>query len=288
MGGLFVLKTGAAAGMTLQIQKMLPILMHPVGARWSMGHFRPLLWTASLSNLLIACFYLCYMSEFAAAGADFLPKTFIFVLVTESTVILSYLLRSAKAKRGPSIALKEGKLPSSVVSRIVGRTVFIATGAMTLFAGRDLFFPGQILDFVPRDDILLEWTGAFIHSPPEGSPEAEEYGITSPLHAGDKFLSQLMAANFLMLCLYKFVSSFLIRYGSDGGGLVKARMIWKGQAIGDALILLLFRLFTSAATSASVDMRWYVMGIAYETFILGKFVGQNLFPVCEHDKALLL
>jgi hypothetical protein len=275
MGGLFVRKIAGAAGMTLQIQKMMPVLVHPTGARWNMGHFRPLFWTASLSNLLLACFYASYMSDLAAAGADFLPKIFISILVIESFIMLSYLLNSGKVKRGPSIALTEGKMPTSVVSRIVARTVVIVSGAMTLFAGRDLFFPGQILDFVPRDDVFLEWTGALIHSPPEGSPEAEEYGITAPLHRGDKFSSQLMAANILILCMYKFVSSFLIRYGSDGGGLVKARMIWKGQAIGSGLILLLLRLFTSAATSASVDIRWYVMGIAYETFILGKLISEG-------------
>jgi hypothetical protein len=37
----------------------------------------------------------------------------------------------------------------------------------------------------------------------------------------------------------------------------------------------LLRLFTSAATSASVDIRWYVMGIAYETFILGKLISEG-------------
>eukprot|EP00980_Cylindrotheca_fusiformis_P008563 scaffold1820_cov129-Cylindrotheca_fusiformis.AAC.4 len=268
MGGLFVIKVGGAACMSLQLQKLLPLLVHPAGAVWNMGHFRPLLWTAALSNLLLASFYASFLGDLSDAGADFLPKIFIAVLVIESCVILAYLLKAEKARRGPAIALEKGKLPSSFVSRIVARTVFIVSGAMTLFAGRDLFFPGQILDFVSRDDVFLEWTGALIHSPPEGSPEAEEYGITAPLHRGDKFSSQFMAANILLLCLYKFVSSFLVRYGSDGGGLVKSRMIWKGQAIGDALILLLFRLFTSAATSASIDMRWYVISISYETFIL--------------------
>lgn len=270
MGGLFVRKIGGAAAMTLQIQKMMPLLMHPVNARWKMGHFIPLLWTASLTNLLLAAFYASCMYDLMTADAAFLPTVFIFILVIEAMVMLFYIMTFGKAKKGPAIALKEGKTPTSIVSRIVGRTVFLVSGTMTLFAGRDLFYPGQILSFVPRDDVFLEWVGALIHSPPEGSPEAEEYGMAASLHLGDKFASQLMATNLLLLCICKFVSAYFIRYGSDGGGLVKAQMLWKGQAIGGAVILILVRLFTSAATSASIDIRWHVMAIAYETFILGK------------------
>ena len=210
------------------------------------------------------------MSDFVAAGAGALPKVMTALLVVESMVIAFYLVASRKVKRGVAVALKDGKTPKSVVSRIVARTVILVSGAVTLFAGRDLFFPGQILDFVPRDDIYLEWTGALIHSPPDGSPEAEQYGMTSPLQIGEKFVSQLMAVNLLIVSLYKFVSVFLIRYGNDGSGLAKAQMIWKGQAIGDALYILLFRLFTACAASASVDIRWHLMAIAYEAFILGK------------------
>ena len=165
--------------------------------------------------------------------------------------------------------MTDGKTPSSVVSRIVARTVALVSGAVALIAGRDLFFPGKIIGFIPRDDIYLEWTGAFIHSPPEGSPEAEDVGMMTALHVGDKFLGQLLGLNFLVLCLYKFVSSFLVRFGSDGGGEVKARMIWKAQCLGNLLVLFLFRLFTSAAGSASLDLRWHLMAMAYETFILG-------------------
>mmetsp|Transcript_2956 Transcript_2956/g.6967 ORF Transcript_2956/g.6967 Transcript_2956/m.6967 type:complete len:276 (+) Transcript_2956:441-1268(+) len=269
MGGLFVRKIAGAAGMTLQIQKMMPLLMHPVNARWKMGHFNPLLWTASVTNLLLAAFYGSCMYDLMTADAAFLPTIFIAILVIEAMVMLYYLMTFGEAKRGPAIALTQGKIPSSVVSRIVGRTVLLVSGAMTLFAARDLFYPGQIMSFIPHDDIYLEWVGALIHSPPEGSPEAEEYGMTAMLHLGDKFVSQLMAANLLLLCMYKFVSAFLIRYGSDGGGLVKSQILWKSQTIGGATILILVRLFTSAATSAGVDIRWPVMAIAYETFILG-------------------
>jgi len=269
VGGLFVRKIAGAAGMTLQIQKMMPLLMHPANARWKMGHFNPLLWTSSVTNLLLAAFYASYLEDLKSADAAYLPTIFIGILVIEALVMLFYLMTFGKAKRGPAVALKQGKLPNSIVSRIVARTVFLVSGAMTLFSGRDLFYPGYIFDFVPRDDVFLEWVGALIHSPPDGSPESEEYGMAAALHLGDKFVSQLMAANLLLLCIYKFVSAFLIRYGSDGGGMVKAQMLWKSQAIGGAMILILVRLFTSAAMSASIDIRWHVMAIAYEAFILG-------------------
>ena len=166
--------------------------------------------------------------------------------------------------------MKDGKTPKTIVSRIVARTVFVVSGALALVAGRDFFFPGRILDFVPRDDIYLEWTGAFLHSPPEGSPEAEENGLSSALYISEKFLSQLMALNLLIMCIYKFVAACLIRYGSDGSGMPKARMIWKAQTIGNGLILFLLRLFTPAAGSASLDLRWHLMALAYEAFVLGK------------------
>ncbi|CAJ1969472.1 unnamed protein product [Cylindrotheca closterium] len=269
MGSFYVRKMAGAAGMTLQIQKMMPLLIHPRNARWNMGHFIPLLWTASVTNLLLAAFYGSCIFDLMTADAAFLPTIFIGILMIEATVMLFYIMTFGQAKRGPAIALKQGKTPTSVVSRIVARTVFLVSGAQMLFAARDLFYPGLIMSYVPGDDVFLEWVGALIHSPPEGSPEEEEYGMAATLHVGDKFASQLLAANMLLLCMYKFVSAFLIRYGSDGGGLVKAQMIWKSQAIGGATNLLLVRLFTSAATSASVDIRWHVMAIAYETFILG-------------------
>ena len=271
MGGLFVRKVGGAAGLTVHMQKMIPLLMHPEGAKWKMGHFRPMLWTACLSNFFLACFYVSYMEDFVAAGASSLPQVFIALLIIESLIIAFYLLGSRDVKRGPAVALEDGKTPNSVVSRIVARTVLLVSGAIAFFAARDLFFPGQIIEFVPRDDIYLEWTGALIHSPPEGSPEAEQYGMASSLQVGEKFASQLMALNLLIGSLFKFVSAFVIKYGSDGGGLMKAQMIWKGHAIGDALLLLLFRLFTACAATASVDLRWHLIPVAYETFILGLY-----------------
>jgi hypothetical protein len=270
MGGFFVRKVGGAAGLALQLQKLMPLFLHPLDARWKMGHFRPLFWTAAISNMMLAAFYASYMADFAAAGSDSLPKLFIAVLAVESLVIVGYLFNSRKVKLGHAVALPEGKTHKSVVSRIVARTVFLVSTAIALIAGRDFFFPGEIINFVPRDDIYLEWTGAFLHSPPEGTPEAEENGMTAAFHVGDKFVSQLMGLNLLILCLYKAVAAFFIQYGSDGGGVVKARMIWKAQTIGHGLILFLFRLFSPSAASASLDLRWHLMTVAYETFILGK------------------
>jgi hypothetical protein len=268
MGGLFVRKLGGAVSLALQFQKLMPVLIHPWDARWKQGHFRPVFWTAVASNVLLSVFYAINLPDLAAAGADGLPKIFLAVLAIESIVIISYLYSSRKVKKGPAIAMTEGRTPSSCPSRIVARTTLLCSGAVALIAGRDLFFPGEILDFIPRDDIYLEWTNAFLHSPPEGTIEADENGILADLYVGDKFLSQFMALNFLLLAMFKLVAGFAIRYGSDGGGLVSARMIWKAQFLGNGLILFLFRLFTQAATSASFDVRVHLMVMAYETFIL--------------------
>lgn len=272
MGGLFIRKVGGAAVLVVQSQKLLPLLFHPTGAMWNKGHFRPLLITAAISNFMLAAFYGMYMEDFAAANAEMLPLVFIGALVFETIVITYYLATQKKATtRARSVAMPEGKTPKSVVSRILTRTVLIVSGFQALIAARDLFFPGYILHFIPRDDIYLEWTGAFLHSPPEGSEEAQDQAMTSSLYIGDLYLSQLMALNILILCMYKFVSALFIRCGRDGSGLVKSKMIWKCQVFGNILNLLLFRLFAPAALSASLDLRWHLMAFAYETVILGEY-----------------
>jgi hypothetical protein len=271
MGGLFVRKLGGAVALAVHTQKLLPLLFHPSGAKWNMGHFRPLLRTATIGNIFIAALYGLYMEDFAAAGADALPKLFISALLLEAVVVMYYLFTQKTTKTAPSVAMPTGKTPTSVTSRIVTRTVFIVSSFLTLIAARDLFFPGMILDFIPRDDIYLEWTGAFLHSPPEDSIEAYDQAMEAPLHVGDKFLSQMLALHILILCMYKFVTAFFIRYGHDGSGDIKCRMIWKVQAFGDALVVLLFRLFAPAALSASLDLRWHLMAFGYEMFILGMY-----------------
>jgi hypothetical protein len=271
MGGLFLRKVGGAASMAVQLQKLVPLLFHPLSSQWRRGHFKPLFATAVLGNLALIAFYGIYITEeLAAMGADGLPKLFVGVLLFETVVMLGYLTTSSYTK-GPAVALQDGKTPNSIVSRIVARTNFLVTGLIFVIAGRDLFLPGTILHFIPRDDIYLEWTGAFLHSPPEGSLEAEANGVDREFFVGEKYLSQFLALNMLIGCLYKFVGAFVIRYRNDGGGLIQTKMIWKSQAIGNAAILYLFRLFSPAAITASLDFRWHLMLLAYETLILGLY-----------------
>ena len=78
-----------------------------------------------------------------------------------------------------------------------------------------------------------------------------------------------MALQLMLNCLYKFTTSLFIKHGSAGRGQVQARMIWQVQACGNLLLLFIMRLFASAANSASLDLRWHLMALAYETFILG-------------------
>jgi hypothetical protein len=276
MGGFFVRKVAGAAAMAVHLHKLLPMLVHPTNAQWTMGHFRPLLWTSVFANVAVAAFYGSYMDELQAHRADALPKLIMGLMAVETLAILLYLFTSRKFQRGPAVVMKEGKTPSSVTSRIVTRTVLIVSVVITVVAGRDLLAPGTILPFVPRDDIYLEWTGSLLHSPPDGTPESIDHGLEAPLHVGDRFVSQFLALHVLVLCLYKYVSA-LVRYGSDGRGEVQCKMMWRVSAIGNALVLFVFRLFTPAAASASLDLRWHLMLLGYETFILGtlRWVGSK-------------
>lgn len=271
MGGLFIRKIGGAAAATVHLQKLAPLLFHPHGAQWAAGHFRPLYWMAIFANVALAAFYACYADDMAAAGADGMAKFNLAVLAVESLVLVYYLFTQKQSStRAPAIAMPEGKTPDSVTSRIVTRTVAVAGSVMSLVLLRDLFFPGFILDFIPRDDIYLEWTNAFMHSPPPGSEEMDDQGLEAVLFVGDKFASQFMALNMLILSAYKFMTAFGIKYGSDGSGSVKCKMIWKVQCAGDLFVLLLMRIFSAAALSASLDLRWHLMLMGYEAFILGK------------------
>jgi len=274
MGGFFVRKVAGAASLAVHLQKLVPLLVQFGGTRWNRGHYRPLLVTSVIANLCLAAFYASYMGDFVAAGAQQLPMVAIGLLLVESSVFAYYLvahLSPSKVEKGPAVAMTEGRTPDSVPSRIVSRTILLVSSAMALIAGRDLFFPGFIFEYVPRDDIYLEWTNALVHSPPPGSPEDADAGLEAPLHVGDKFASQYAAISVLLTCLYKYASALTVRYGSDGGGLLQAKMIWKVQAVGDAALLFVVRTFAHAARSASLDLRWHLMCIAYETFILGLY-----------------
>lgn len=172
--------------------------------------------------------------------------------------------------------------PNSIPSRIALRTVLIVSTTISLISIRDVFFAGTILPFIPRDDIYLEWTGSFFHSPPPDTVEADEYGLESPLYSGDKFMSQLMGMYFLLGCVWKFSSVCAWSKGNrnmestspenvDRHGVVSSKMIWKAQALGDMLILFMLRMFAPAAMSASLDLRWHLMTVAYEMVILGLY-----------------
>mmetsp|Transcript_12215 Transcript_12215/g.15972 ORF Transcript_12215/g.15972 Transcript_12215/m.15972 type:complete len:401 (+) Transcript_12215:110-1312(+) len=271
MGGFFVRKVAGAAVAGVQMQKIIPLLFHQRGAKYSMGHFQPLLVTSILANLASMTFLACKWDDLSAAsGANELPFYWIAVMAVESVVLLYYAL-TAKTKRGPAVAMKDGKTPSSSPSRILSRTVWIVTSFTAAFAIRDLFFPGVIMEWIPLDDIYLEWTNAFRHSPPEGSPEAMDHGLEAPLFAGDKFISQYAALHVLLCSLFKMYSAGGIRYGADGRGEIQAKMFWTVQLIANSMYLFVFRLFASAATTASLDLRYYLMVLAYETFILALF-----------------
>jgi hypothetical protein len=271
MGGFFVRKLCGAATMAVHLHKLLPLLFHPANAQWNRGHFRPLLATSVVANLSLATIYALYMEDFSVAGAELIPASIMGLLVFETVVMLSYLIRRTKTERGPAVVIPAGKTHKSVVSRIMARTVLVVSGVTALIAGRDVFMAGTVIPFIPRDDIYLEWTGAFLHSPPEGSAEAAEHGLDAPFYVGDKFMSQLCGVSILALCLYKFVASCIIQYGADGSGQIKSKMFWRTSALGGAIVLFTFRLFHAPALSASLDIRWHLMSLTYEVFILGLF-----------------
>jgi hypothetical protein len=271
MGGLFVRKLAGAAAVGVHAQKIIPLVAHPTGAQWAMGHYRPLLSTALAGNMALFAFYASYLSDLVSGGAETMTYGILAALGVESLVLLAYLVMTRPSKRGPAVAMPAGKTPSALTSRIVTRTVMLVSSIVGAVAARDLFFPGFVFDFFPRDDMYLEWTNAFRHSPPDGSEEELDQGLTAPLYVGDKFVSQLMAVNLLILCMYKFVTGFVIRYGSDGSGEIKCRMIWQVQALAAAFVTFIFRLFTPAAMTASLDFRWHLMCLSYETFILSTY-----------------
>jgi hypothetical protein len=269
MGGFFVRKVAGAGGCAVHLHKILPFLFHEPTAQWIHGHFRPLLYSAVVANLSLMVFYAAYHDDLSSNRAWELPLAMLATLALETLAMMHYLYTSRNTKRGPAISMPNEKTPSSPVSNIVTRTVLIVSTVMGVVAGRDLFFPGMIIPLLPRDDIYLEWTNAFFHSPPDNSPESVDQGLEAPLYVGDRFVSQLAALNILILCLYKLTASLLVRLGADCGGSPKARMIWKGSFLGDAFLLFTVRCFVHAATSASLNLKWHLIFLSYEAFILG-------------------
>ncbi len=273
MGGFFVRKLAGAAALAFHLQKLLPLIYQPSNVHWGLGHFTPMLVTSVLGNMAVAAFYVSHLDDLKNADAGSIGFAIIATLVLESVVIggfiLTLLLR--KPVKLKAQKLPPGKRPSSMVSNIVTRTICIVSGLTTLIAGRDFFFPGHELQFPPYDDIYLEWTGAFIHSPPPNTVEEEEHGLEAPLHIGDKFMSRLGALYILIICFQKFTAAVLIRVGKDNSGATKCKLFWKVQAIANGLVLFTLRVFASAAKSASLDFRWHIMSLGYELFILALY-----------------
>ena len=178
MGGLFVRKVGGAAALAFHTQKIAPLVFQPANAHWSAGHFTPVLLTGVVGNLAVVALYVIYLDDLKGADAGEMGLLICALLVVEAIVLLGYALTSRRLAKKSKVSrtIPEGKTSSSIVSKIVFRTVGIVSGFVGLIAARDLFFPGHIL-FIPRDDIYLEWTGALIHSPPPGSVESDEQGL---------------------------------------------------------------------------------------------------------------
>ncbi|KAL9189886.1 hypothetical protein ACHAXT_009561 [Thalassiosira profunda] len=299
MGGLYVRKMAGVAGMAYHAAKLLPIVFQNTpqydamakngrwtGASWSAGHYDPLLALGMIGDVCVTLFYLARVDDLKNAGATGVVMALILASFVEALVLGLYLLnrrmksKPAKVTKRTSAAgggYDPAEDPNSLPSRIVARTVLIVSSLMALVSLRDLLLPGTILSFIPRDDIYLEWTGAFLHSPPPDTVEADEQGLEAPLFAGDKFVSQLLGLYLSLCCLFKFMSAWGWSKGNrsmgtvqsvDRSGVVSSKMMWKAHALGDAMMLGMLRLFTPAAKTASLDLRWHLMLVAYEAFIL--------------------
>jgi len=293
MGGLFVRKMAGVAGLAFHTTKIWPIVFQSslqvdhqtkrwTGSSWGAGHFDLLLIVGLLGDLCVSVFYLTRLEELKDANAQGLAMAYILASSVEAFIFGLYVFgrkMGARTKRTTPQRTESSQAhdPSSLPSRIVARTVLIVSSAIGLIAARDVFFPGRILPYIPRDDIYLEWTGAFLHSPPPDTIEADQHGLEALLFAGDKFAAQLLGTYLLLGCACKFASAWAWSKGgrrmggiehAEGSGVVASKMIWKAQALGDMLILGMLRMFTPAAKSASLDLRWHLMLVAYEMFIL--------------------
>ena len=285
MGGLFVRKVAGVAAIAAHSQKLMPLLFPSNDAHFGCGHFTPMLVAAAIGNVALATLHMLYLDDLRSSGefseASSLVTICIGMLLVEALVMSIYALigyRKGKAwlqRMGrpdkPEIDEKTGKGPNSLVQKIVTRTVLIVSGLITLVAGRDLFMPGFIMSALPADDIYLEWTGAFFHSPQPNTPEAEEHGMESAFFIGDKYVAQQAALCLLIGCLYKLITAFHIRVGLHEVGMNQAKVIWRVQSVGDGMLCFMCRIFAPAASTAQLDLRWHLMCLAYETFILALY-----------------
>ena len=278
MGGFFVRKAAGAAALGWHIIKLWPLLVHTTGVEWQKGHYRPWLIAAIVGNLSIAAFWLSYLPEWKEEATpnrvsmvDWAYMN-LAVLGLETLTFCFFLSTTKIIKDGTAGAFSEGQSPRSMPSNIVTRTVVLVSGAMMIMGLRDLCAPGTILDFWPRDDVYLEWTNALRHSPPEGPPEWESGAINAPLFIGDKFISQLMAVHLVATSTAKLFSVLYIRLGADATrGKYQTKVLWQGTCLANAALMVVLRLFTPAAASASWDLRYHLMALGYETFMLGLY-----------------
>ena len=305
MGGLFIRKMSGMAGLAYHSTKILPIVFQSApqfdaklakgtgrwsGASWSAGHYDPLLTMGMIGDICVSLFYLGRFDELKHAGVGGLGMAFVLTSLVEAFIFGLYLVSrrmnykkessNTTTSRAAGGEYSPAEDPNSLPSRIVARTVLLISSLIGMISLRDLFLPGTIISFIPRDDIYLEWTGAFMHSPPPDTVEADEHGLEAPLYAGDKFVAQLLGMYLALCCMFKMLASCGWSKGNrsmgqvenvDRSGIVSSKMIWKAQAFGDTMLLGMFRMFTPAAQSASLDLRWHLMMVAYEAFILCEY-----------------
>jgi hypothetical protein len=283
MGGFFVRKLSGCTMLGLQLHKLLPLVLlttTPDDAASFGRHYGWILLSGVTSNLCLAAFLASYWTDFQNADTLHIPASMIGCAVLESLVFLYYYTtkcwrsqtRSSSQQR-PARAFAEGKTPRSLVSNIVARTVAICSSAMLVYGLRDWLFGGQTIPYIPYDDLYLEWTNAYLHSPPNGSPEFQAQGLgAAGFYVGDQYVSRLAGLQLTLLCLYKLLSAWTIPLGPDGrSGAVTAGLVWKPAALANLLLLFQLRIFTSAAASASCHFRYHLMVLAYESFIVGLY-----------------
>eukprot|EP00584_Thalassiosira_punctigera_P007325 CAMPEP_0172539044 /NCGR_PEP_ID=MMETSP1067-20121228/10325_1 /TAXON_ID=265564 ORGANISM="Thalassiosira punctigera, Strain Tpunct2005C2" /NCGR_SAMPLE_ID=MMETSP1067 /ASSEMBLY_ACC=CAM_ASM_000444 /LENGTH=455 /DNA_ID=CAMNT_0013324667 /DNA_START=64 /DNA_END=1427 /DNA_ORIENTATION=- len=247
MGGLFVRKLSGVAGLAFHTSKIWPVVFHSppqvdasrtasrgrwIGASWGAGHFDPVLALGMVGDVCVSMFYLARLEELKDVGAGGIAMAFILTSLVEAFILGLYLLsrrmnhktivnerasaRASSGRAGAAAGYDPTEDPNSLPSRIVARTVLIVSSLVSIVSLRDLLFPGTILSFLPRDDIYLEWTGAFLHSPPPDTVEADEHGLEAPLHAGDKLASQTLGIYLSLCCALKLASAFGWSKGSRG------------------------------------------------------------------------
>lgn len=268
MGGFFMRKLSGCTGIGLQLHKLVPIVFmtEAYGKK-----YRWILVAGALSNICLALFLASYMADLQNADAWQIPSIMVSVSLLEAFVMIVYASSIKTDEKVVAAAFSNGVSPDSLVSNIVARTVAIISTCILVYGIRDLWFTGTPIPLVPYDDLYLEWTNAFFHSPPESSPEYEEQGLGAGFYIGDKYICQMAGLQLTLLSLYKLLSSWTIRRGSDSKGEVTARMVWKPATIANLMLLFLLRIFASAGDSASWNVRWHLMVVAYETFIVGLY-----------------